>query len=64
MLIHMSRTYTRRPERLPVIWIKDEGRDWSDVILQAFDMLLRDDPLPPVDKGIDGNRQNSHDVDN
>jgi hypothetical protein len=50
--------------RLSVIWIKDEGKNWEDALLQAFNLLLGDDPLPPVDKPIDLSLQNSHHVDN
>lgn len=50
--------------RLSVIWMKDEGKNWEDALLQAFNLLLGDDPLPPVDKPIDLSLQNSHHVDN
>lgn len=49
---------------LSVIWMKDEGKNWEDALLQAFNLLLGDDPLPPVDKPIDLSPQNSHHVDN
>jgi len=60
----MTRIRNRKPARLSVIWMKDEGNNWEDAILQAFDLLLDDDPLPPVDKPIDLSHQNSHHVDN
>lgn len=54
----------RKPVRLSVIWMKDEEKNWEDALLQAFNLLLGDDPLPPVDKPIDLSLQNSHHVDN
>jgi hypothetical protein len=64
MLPGMTRIPNRKPVRLSVIWMKDEGNNWEDAFLKAFNLLLGDDPLPPVDKPIDLNRQNSHHVDN
>ena len=64
MLPRMTRIPNRKPERLSVIWMKDEGNNWEDGLLQAFDLLLGDDQLPPVDKPIDLSPQNSHHVNN
>jgi hypothetical protein len=60
----MKTSRNRKNNRLPVIWIKDEKDNWEDVLLQAFDLLFGDDPLPPVDKPIDLGHRNSHHVDN
>jgi hypothetical protein len=64
MLPNMMWLRARKPERPSVIWIKDEANNWEEALLQAFDLLFGDDPLPPVDKPIDLSQQNSHHVDN
>jgi hypothetical protein len=60
MLPGMTRIPNRKPVRPSVIWMKDEGNNWEEALLQAFDLLLGDDSLPPVDIPIDLSRQNSH----
>jgi hypothetical protein len=64
MLHGMTRIRNRKQARFSVIWMKDEGDTREDALLQAFNLLFGDDPLPPVDKPIDLNGHNSHHVDN
>jgi hypothetical protein len=63
MLCDMT-TSKRKQALISVTWTRDESRNWEDDILQAFELLLGDDPLPPVDKPVDVVPQNSHHEDN